>query len=809
MPAGHSSFLVQSSHGGIGNFEVVVPRIGGGLAHYWRDNDDPMMPWIASNVAFGSTDDVHDVALVQGPFGASGNLEVVLIEGSYLVHNWRDDGGSWRWQARTYLPGGVPVAGGVALIHSSHGTIGNLEVVASVAPAAGGGLAHWWRDNDGNGLPWHGPTIFGSGTVEAVAMVQSTFGPAGNLELLARVGDQLIHYWRDDGASWAWNGPFPIPAASGVVGDHVLLQTTYGTPGTFELVAPLAGGGLGHWTRHNDHPALPWTGPVIFGQGIGTVDAVAMIQSTFGQPGNLEIIARVGEQLFHGWRDAGLGAWFGPFHVAGPAALDPAAAGECTIPYKPPVVAIHAALAHTGKLALFGLSDHDATMGALAALDLATGAAHVPSDHHHLFCSGHAFLPDGTLLIMGGHYQDVTSVHTFDPDTEQWTHIGQMEHGRWYPTCTALPNGQVLTMSGTQAPGGPVSPATPVNNTLQVYDPFAGLQPEQPLPSPFSDHFPPSFPTIDLYPFVYVLPSEQLLVHSRNVTRFYDPATGDWSPEQLPAAYPHSRTYPGEGSSVLLPLLPESSPPYRARVLNLGGGGADPEVLDMFTPATASAEILDLGEPAPAWRFTASMHWPRVMPDATLLPDGTVLVMGGSATGRADMGLDPVLDIELFDPISEMWALLSPMKVPRSYHSTAILLPDGRVLIGGKDGLFNMPPYDYPEHRLEAFSPPYLFRGPRPVIASAPSSVGYGSSFAVDSPDAGSISSAVLLRAGSVTHSYNMEQRLVGLVIGGQSGTTLTLQAPPGPNIAPPGYYLLFLLNGLGVPSVAEFVQLA
>jgi hypothetical protein len=356
--------------------------------------------------------------------------------------------------------------------------------------------------------------------------------------------------------------------------------------------------------------------------------------------------------------------------------------------------------------------------------------------------------------------------------------------------------------------GGPVSPTSPVNNTLQLFDGTAGLQPSIPLPSPFSSNFPADFPTIDLYPFVFVLPSGELLVHSRNVTRFYDWSSNTWSPVELQAAYAHSRTYPGQASCVLLSLLPNDAPSYRTRVLTVGGGGADPQDLDVNTPATDTAELLDLSASAPAWRYTAPMSNPRVMPDATLLPDGTVLVLGGSATGRSDMGIDPVLSVELFDPSNESWTTLAPIKTARSYHSTAVLLPSAEVLIGGKDFLFNLPPYDYPEHRLEVFSPPYLFRGPRPVITDAPPSVAYGAAFSVTLAQAQSIASAVLMRPSCVTHSFNMEQRLVGLVTVDRAGNVLTLQAPPNANIAPPGFYLLFLLSAQGVPSTGSFVQL-
>src|SRR5262249_12559636 len=154
----HSTFFLQSTHGSTGNFELMALRLaGGGADHFWRNNDDAALPWIASGLAFGSPDDVYALSVIQGPLGAVGNLEVVALEGSQLVHHWRDDGDTWKWQARTLLPGSVPNTYSVALIQSSHGTLGNYEVVAPVAASGGGGLAHWWRDNDTTGYPWNGP----------------------------------------------------------------------------------------------------------------------------------------------------------------------------------------------------------------------------------------------------------------------------------------------------------------------------------------------------------------------------------------------------------------------------------------------------------------------------------------------------------------------------------------------------------------------------------------------------------------------------------------------------------------------------
>ncbi len=201
---------------------------------------------------------------------------------------------------------------------------------------------------------------------------------------------------------------------------------------------------------------------------------------------------------------------------------------------------------------------------------------------------------------------------------------------------------------------------------------------------------------------------------------------------------------------------------------------------------------------------------PRVMPDAVLLPDGKVLVVGGSSKGHAgNAAADPVLFAEIYDTTTEKFSGLCSMNTPRVYHATAILLPDARVLMMGKDRPLNSPPYDYPEYRAEFFSPPYLFAGTRPTIAAVPSTANYNSNFNISTNDASSIQSVALLRPSSLTHSNNMGQRYVGLTIISRRSFSLAVQSPPNGNIAPPGDYMLFIVNGLGVPSVAKFIRMA
>ena len=203
------------------------------------------------------------------------------------------------------------------------------------------------------------------------------------------------------------------------------------------------------------------------------------------------------------------------------------------------------------------------------------------------------------------------------------------------------------------------------------------------------------------------------------------------------------------------------------------------------------------------------MTQPRIEMNATLLPNGTILAVGGSLNDE-DLG-SVSLTADLFNVNSDTITQSSAGSnaFARLYHSVELLLPDATVLVAGGNPVRG----DYEPH-MEIYSPPYLFNSDgtpatRPTITSVtPGIVGYGSTFQVSSPDAASISSVVMMRLGSVTHAFDMDQRMVGLNFTVQ-GTTLTLTSPPNGNIAPPGYYLLFILNSSGVPSIAKFVQIS
>lgn len=250
---------------------------------------------------------------------------------------------------------------------------------------------------------------------------------------------------------------------------------------------------------------------------------------------------------------------------------------------------------------------------------------------------------------------------------------------------------------------------------------------------------------------------------------------------------------------MLLPLTVAGG--WKPKVMILGGGsGANETAI-----TTATTELIDLAASAPAWTAGPPMVQARMQLNATLLPDGKVLVSGGST--KDEDTSTAVKEAQLYDPAANSFSSAGTMEFARLYHSNTLLLPDGRVaaLGGNPERTVYVP-------EIEIYSPPYLFNADgsaakRPVIASAPHSTHYGAQFQVHTPDAAAIKSVVMIRAGAVTHAFDMDQRLVELRFDNRGGT-LHAHAPVDGRMAPPGYYLLFLVDTHGVPSVAQFVHL-
>ena len=396
-----------------------------------------------------------------------------------------------------------------------------------------------------------------------------------------------------------------------------------------------------------------------------------------------------------------------------------------------------------------------------------------------MFCNGMVILPDGRPLINGGTIQydpfyGQPRNAVFDPLTNTFTDVQSMAHGRWYPTVTTLGDGRVMTFSGLKETGG-------TNTAVEIFTPGVGWSPEYP-----AGWTPP------LYPRMHLLPDGRVLYSGSGTgSRIFNPSTHAWTGVVASTNYTGTRTY---GTSVLLPLRPAAG--YPARVLILGGGN----------PATATTEILDMSAPTPQWHYGPSMSKARIEMNATILPNGKVLATGGSSADED--ATTASFNADLYDPDTNTFSSAAANAFARLYHSNALLLPDATVLLTGGN-----PSRGSYEQHMEIYSPAYLFNADespavRPSINSVTPAFGYGATFQVQTPDASDIRSVVLVRPGAPTHSFDMDQRLIELSFTAGAGE-LSVTAPPNGNLAPPGYYMLFILNSTGVPSVATFAQLS
>jgi hypothetical protein len=361
----------------------------------------------------------------------------------------------------------------------------------------------------------------------------------------------------------------------------------------------------------------------------------------------------------------------------------------------------------------------------------------------------------------------------FDPSTNAWAATPDMTYGRWYPTATALPDGRVLVMSGE------VNCQHCYATVPEIYNPVTNSW--STLPGATF-----SWPW---YPHAYVLPDGRLFVaattESAVGSRVLDFTTNQWT------AVDNGKVYDAYSSAMYLP----------GKVLKTGTS-TDSE---STKASAATAYVIDMTQASPKWRQVASMAFPRAYHVETLLPDGSVLVTGGGrTTGDYDIP-NAVYEAELWSPTAETFTTMSAMHAPRLYHGTAILLPDARVLVSGSGR--SPGPDARDQLSAEIFAPPYLFKGARPTITSAPAQLSYNQPFAVDTPNAAAVSQVTLVAIGTMTHGFNMNQRFLPLTFAAGAGT-LSVTAPVDANLAPPGYYMLFIVDANGVPSVASMVRL-
>ena len=411
----------------------------------------------------------------------------------------------------------------------------------------------------------------------------------------------------------------------------------------------------------------------------------------------------------------------------------------------------------------------------------------------NIWSGAHAHLSDaaGTILVHGGFYNNPASPNEspdterraflFNPGTNTWSVAANLHVGRFYPTTITLADGRALTLFGEDH-------AHNAGTGVQSFEIFTlgggGGSWSAPKTLPFNYFY---------YPWTFLLPGGDLFIAGpQKPARRFNPNAAVIVAKQYNQLEPQQRGVNMDGTAVLLPLRP---PHYEPRVLVAGGTtrGANWSASEMG--ALQSAEWIDLSVTAPVWQALPNLNVPRDKINSVLLPDGRVLILGGYET-PPDGG-----PIEIFDPGDPMSGFqLGPrMKYPRGYHSAAILLADGSVIMGGDPNGGSVP--------NERYRPSYFFKS-RPTITSSPPAITYGSAFSVNTPTPGAIAEVILLSPGAVTHAFNQNQRYVGCTITGTTATAVKATAPPNGTIAPPGYYLLSLLDHDRCPSIAAWIRL-
>ena len=473
------------------------------------------------------------------------------------------------------------------------------------------------------------------------------------------------------------------------------------------------------------------------------------------------------------WRNAGrtLGLFLALAIVLPAAAQSPPQVGQWEGPYAWPLVAIHTLVLPSGQVLVF--DGPPANGGATAQIwDPASGTfTPVPNTFTNLFGSGHSALADGRLLFAGGTASPGVGLpyaNIFDPMMQHWTLAAPMAFARWYPTVTTLPDGRLLVTSGSTTCETCLAP------TPETYDPLTDTW-TQMTGATLS---------LPLYPMMFVLPDGRVLaagsVLQSIVSQVLNLSSQTWTPVGSTAV---------DGGSAVMYAPGKIMKSGTAAVVGVSSG-----------PAAATTYVIDMTQPSPAWQATAPMAFPRAYHNLTMLPDGSVLATGGGTTTDGTNTTNAVLPAEIWSPVTQTWTTIASMQTPRLAHSTAVLLPDGRVLVSGGGRLGPQP-----QLSAELLSPPYLFKGTRPTISTIPAAGIYGRTIAIGTPNAAGIGSVALVGLGAATQGFNAGQRYVSLAFTPGAGT-LTVQMPANSNLAPPGYYMLFIVDTNGVPSVADTI---
>ncbi|MFK0122122.1 galactose oxidase-like domain-containing protein [Streptomyces nigra] len=479
------------------------------------------------------------------------------------------------------------------------------------------------------------------------------------------------------------------------------------------------------------------------------------------------------------------------------------------LPTQNPVRSMHSVVLNNGKVLLIAGSGNSEEMFEAGTF---TSAVYDPENGTYkqiptpkdMFCAGHVQLKDGRVLVMSGNkgypsadgtigYQGYKDSYIFDPATETYSRTNDMNDGHWYPSATILGNGDVISFGGLKEDSTGSVTAELWSDAEQKWLELWKVN--------------QTWSYWGLYPSMILMQDGRLFYSGSHVFGNNIPGTGaaiyDYDANtvtQVPGL--QRKDERDQSASVLLP------PAQDQKVLTLGGGN-----IDSNPDANRLTDVIDLKQPNPSYvagpplpqgtvdlgagKVAQTGDQGKMYVSAVLLPDGKVLETGGALHNRAD----PVYESSLYDPATGTFDPVAADPEARGYHSSAFLLPDGRVMATGDNpgnGSWN--------HDVSIYTPPYLLKGERPAITSViDTEWSYGDTqrITVDRP----IAKAELIRPAAVTHSSDPNQRFVDLPLS-VDGNNVDLNVTSNPDLAPPGWYMLFAVDAGGVPSVAKWVHL-
>jgi hypothetical protein len=475
----------------------------------------------------------------------------------------------------------------------------------------------------------------------------------------------------------------------------------------------------------------------------------------------------------------------------------PATQGQWTVlDYSMPIRAIHSTLLRNGKVLLIAGSGNNvdnfqAGMFQASVWDPVTGVFTTLAVPKDMFCAGHVTLADGRVLIQGGtksypstpagaDYGGLRDSWIFDPDSNTFAPTNTANEGHWYPTLTELGDGDIWMAGGLK------EDTTGAVNTERFDSATHTWLPTWQVPQSWSFW--------GLYPHMILMQDGRLFYSGGHVfgnglpgagASIHDPETGSITD----VGGLRGKDMRDQSASMILP------PAQDQKVLITGGGN-----INTTAPAISLTDVIDLKDPAPGYQPGPDLPGEgKMYLNATILPDRTVLVSNGGRLNRDDSA--NVLTAAIYDPPSNSWKSVAADPIGRNYHSSAVLLPDGRVAVVGSNpgsGSFEL--------RISVYQPPYLFRTARPQISNVPADATYGQTFSfnVVAP-AHPIRWAQLTRPMSVTHQVDANARLVDLPVVVNGGVA-TVTVPSNPNLLPPGPYMLTVTDSDGIPSVASWV---